>query len=79
MLKLVAVGKENNQIAQALFISPKTVQNHVSSILAKLQLRTTSRRRCAPSEAESFSRGTGPCPLSPPTTLGIGSIVPFLP
>ena len=39
VLKLVAVGKENNQIAQALFISPKTVQNHISSILAKLQLQ----------------------------------------
>jgi DNA-binding NarL/FixJ family response regulator len=39
VLKLVAVGKENNQIAEALFISPKTVQNHISSILAKLQLQ----------------------------------------
>ena len=39
VLKLVAVGKKNNQIAQALFISPKTVQNHISSILAKLQLQ----------------------------------------
>ena len=39
VLKLVAVGKENNQIGQALFISPKTVQNHISNILAKLQLQ----------------------------------------
>ena len=39
VLKLVADGEESNQIAQALFISPKTVQNHISSILAKLQLQ----------------------------------------
>jgi DNA-binding NarL/FixJ family response regulator len=38
VLKLVASGKENNVIAGDLFISPKTVQNHISSILAKLQL-----------------------------------------
>jgi DNA-binding NarL/FixJ family response regulator len=38
VLKLVASGKENNEIARDLFISPKTVQNHISSILAKLQL-----------------------------------------
>jgi DNA-binding NarL/FixJ family response regulator len=39
VLRLVAGGKEGNQIAQALFISPKTVQNQISSILAKLQLQ----------------------------------------
>jgi DNA-binding NarL/FixJ family response regulator len=38
VLKLVASGKENNEIARNLFISPKTVQNHMASILAKLQL-----------------------------------------
>jgi DNA-binding NarL/FixJ family response regulator len=38
VLKLVAGGQENTQIAKTLFISPKTVQNHISSILAKLQL-----------------------------------------
>jgi DNA-binding NarL/FixJ family response regulator len=39
VLKLVAGGKESTEIAQALFISPKTVQKHISSILAKLQLQ----------------------------------------
>ena len=38
VLKLVASGKENSEIARDLFISRKTVQNHMSSILAKLQL-----------------------------------------
>ena len=36
MLALVAAGRSNRQIAQALFISPKTASVHVSHILAKL-------------------------------------------
>ena len=36
VLALVAAGRSNRQIAQALFISPKTASVHVSSILAKL-------------------------------------------
>lgn len=34
--RLVATGKTNRQIAAELFISEKTVQNHLSSIFAKL-------------------------------------------
>lgn len=36
VLKLLASGKRNNEIAEKLFISEKTVKNHVSSILFKL-------------------------------------------
>jgi ATP/maltotriose-dependent transcriptional regulator MalT len=36
VLVLLAAGKTNPQIAQALFISPKTASVHVSNILAKL-------------------------------------------
>jgi two-component system nitrate/nitrite response regulator NarL len=39
VLRLIAQGKENTEIAAELFISPKTAKNHVSSILAKLQLQ----------------------------------------
>jgi DNA-binding NarL/FixJ family response regulator len=38
VLKLIAIGKDNAEIAQALFISPKTVKNHISNILMKLQI-----------------------------------------
>ena len=38
ILKLLAGGKQNAQIAQELFISPNTVRNHISNILAKLQI-----------------------------------------
>jgi len=33
---LLAAGRSNPQIAEALFISPKTASVHVSNILAKL-------------------------------------------
>jgi DNA-binding NarL/FixJ family response regulator len=38
VLKLIANGKDNAQIAADLFISPKTVKNHISNILMKLQI-----------------------------------------
>ena len=36
MLALVAEGRSNRQLADALFISAKTASVHVSNILAKL-------------------------------------------
>ncbi|MGF1570485.1 MAG: response regulator [Nodosilinea sp.] len=39
VLKLISRGFSNREIAQALFISERTVRNHVSSILGQLQLR----------------------------------------
>ena len=38
VLQLIAKGYENQRIADELFISLKTVQTHVSNILAKLQV-----------------------------------------
>jgi DNA-binding NarL/FixJ family response regulator len=38
VLKLVANGNDNAQIAAELHISPKTVKNHISNILMKLQI-----------------------------------------
>jgi DNA-binding NarL/FixJ family response regulator len=39
VLKLIAAGLSNAEIAQALVISPETVKTYVSRILAKLHLR----------------------------------------
>ncbi len=38
VLKLIANGKDNAHIAAELHISPKTVKNHISNILMKLQI-----------------------------------------
>jgi two-component system NarL family response regulator len=38
VLKEVATGKRNREIAETLFISEKTVKNHISNILMKLQV-----------------------------------------
>lgn len=39
ILKLIATGKHNGEIAEELLISPHTVRNHVSNILLKLQMQ----------------------------------------
>ncbi|MFS8201923.1 helix-turn-helix transcriptional regulator [Streptomyces sp. CWNU-52B] len=59
VLRLVAVGRSNRQIAEELFISPKTASVHVSNILAKLGVSgrgeaaaVAHRMRLFPPEAE---------------------------
>jgi DNA-binding NarL/FixJ family response regulator len=39
VLKLLAAGKDNLEIAEELFISRRTVKNHISNILSTLQLQ----------------------------------------
>ncbi|MFQ6028889.1 MAG: response regulator transcription factor, partial [Dehalococcoidia bacterium] len=36
VLRLIALGRSNNDIAEELFISLRTVANHVTSILTKI-------------------------------------------
>ena len=38
VLELLAQGASNAQIAQTLYLSPKTIRNHLSAILAKLRV-----------------------------------------
>jgi DNA-binding NarL/FixJ family response regulator len=40
VLKLVATGQNNREVARQLFISENTVKNHVRNILEKLQLHS---------------------------------------
>jgi DNA-binding NarL/FixJ family response regulator len=47
ILKLIAEGKSNKQISEALFISIFTVKRHRANIIRKLNLKDTSLVRCA--------------------------------
>ena len=38
ILDLIATGKNNQEIANNLYLSPKTVRNHISNIFTKLQV-----------------------------------------
>jgi DNA-binding NarL/FixJ family response regulator len=42
VLKMIAEGKSNREIAEALFISVRTVDHHRANIMEKLQLRKTA-------------------------------------
>lgn len=63
VLRLVAVGHTNKEIAAKLFISPKTAGAHVSSILAKLGME---RRAGAATVAQRL--GLGPTHLDNPAS-----------
>jgi DNA-binding NarL/FixJ family response regulator len=43
----VAEGLRNQEIADRLFLSPKTVDHHVSAILGKLEVRTRAEAGAA--------------------------------
>ena len=57
VLELVAEGKTNREIGEALSLAEKTVKNYVSSILSKLQLRR--RTDAAVYEAQRRTRLCG--------------------
>jgi DNA-binding NarL/FixJ family response regulator len=52
VLQLIAIGRNNREIGQALAISPNTVANHVRSILEKTY---TANR----TEAAAYARSAG--------------------
>jgi len=47
VLRLVAAGKRNADVAHELVLSPRTVEHHVASILRKLNVRTRGEAAAA--------------------------------
>ncbi|WP_308405449.1 helix-turn-helix transcriptional regulator [Streptomyces tardus] len=70
VLALVAVGRTNRQIAQELFISPKTASVHVSNILSKLSV--TGRGEAA-AMAHRLRLLPGPAAEAPARSRSAGS------
>jgi DNA-binding NarL/FixJ family response regulator len=62
ILELVADGLKNAQIAITLSLSPKTVRNHVSNILSKLQVADRTQATVL-----ALAAGLGPHPRKPRT------------
>ncbi|MDP9826604.1 response regulator [Kineosporia succinea] len=62
VMELLAAGRTNGEIAQLLFVAPKTVKNHVNRIFAKLGAR--SRREAVEIWARAGPAGpsSGPAP-----------------
>jgi two-component system response regulator DevR len=55
----IAEGKTNKEIAEAVFLSDKTVKNYVSSILSKLNLRRRSEAAAFMAERRSKTPDAG--------------------
>ena len=64
VLRHVAAGRSNDEIAEALFISPKTASVHVSRILAKLDVTTRTKAAALAYEAGLVARTSSPTPPS---------------
>jgi DNA-binding NarL/FixJ family response regulator len=54
VLRHLALGRSNREIAAALEIGDETVKTHVAKVLAKLGSRTARRRWCRRSRADWF-------------------------
>jgi ATP/maltotriose-dependent transcriptional regulator MalT len=59
VLRLVAAGRSNRQIAEELFISPKTASVHVSNILAKLGVSGRGEAAALAHRLRLFPPGAG--------------------
>ena len=70
VLRLVAGGRSNRSIAEALFISPKTASVHVSNILSKLAVTSRVEAAAVDSAWDWVSRPENGAGAGPPTTGG---------
>jgi DNA-binding NarL/FixJ family response regulator len=60
VVRLVAIGRTNREIARELFLSPRTVEMHVGSILTKLGCRSRADAARRASELGLLPPPSGP-------------------
>jgi DNA-binding NarL/FixJ family response regulator len=59
VLKMIATGSSNQEIAQAFFLSQGTVRNHISHILTRLNLRDRTQAAIIANAYLSYLENTG--------------------
>jgi len=69
VVRLVATGRTNREIGRELFLSPRTIEMHVASILLKLDCRS---RAAAARRASELGLLTTPASSSPPSRCAEG-------
>ena len=57
-MDLIARGRNNQEIAKELYLSPKTVRNHISNIFTKLQVADRAQAIIRAREAGLGQGGT---------------------
>ncbi|MCH8114842.1 MAG: helix-turn-helix transcriptional regulator [Chloroflexi bacterium] len=64
VLELMAKAHSNRAIAEALFIQPRTVEHHISSVLAKLGFNSNGERHGRVFAILTYLESTGLLPLN---------------
>jgi DNA-binding NarL/FixJ family response regulator len=64
VLSLMAKAFSNKAIAESLYIQPRTVEHHISSVLAKLGFNSASERHGRVFAILTFLEATGQLPIS---------------
>jgi DNA-binding NarL/FixJ family response regulator len=79
VVRLVAVGRTNREIARELFLSPRTIDMHVQSILLKLDCRSRADAARRGSRARAPERGgVARGAKTPPRGASIAGPPPYL-
>ncbi len=75
VLRLLVDGQTDREIGEALFVSPRTIGTHVSSILAKLEVETRRGARAYPHQRQGVLGTEFSASLKGRLILGFGELL----